>query len=500
MSIFEADPEGFRVQNADRPPEHLVRELIQNALDEDGITRLSVDVVYHGKRKGTTVIVTDNTPTGVRDPRLLFTIWMSDKQDSPTKRGRMGRGLKELISVSDETTIRSVSCDALVFTRARGGKWERKEKARLGRLERGTQVKSFVRSWGEKAAKAIVKFCKRIRVPVSVAFEVSYLDDSSTTTSETVYPFRATEVYKLTLPTVLFEIENGERAERERYRECAVECFVPPPGEKPQVYEMGIPVEACEGPVSIDVAQRVILRERRDTLTETYKRQLFAKVLSARVDGGLVRDEELRDNAAIIAAASAHNLSLQTAKKLVDVWTGGKPYAADPRTRAIATGNHVEVVNLRSLPESIREIVRYNGVDVRTVLEQRKEEFCPQIPVLKLNPDQLKTATFFDWIARGIGRECGIKICNGNPGCNASFERGSRTFTIYAEVVGKAFFQKPADPEALRVLIHELSHWTPKDDEHGSEFAHDNDRVGGEVAAFLLANAEQARTLLEDRS
>lgn len=48
--IFVADPEGWRSQNLDRPAAHLVRELVQNALDEDGVTYLDVRVTYHGPR------------------------------------------------------------------------------------------------------------------------------------------------------------------------------------------------------------------------------------------------------------------------------------------------------------------------------------------------------------------------------------------------------------------------------------------------------------------
>ena len=144
-AIFEADPEGFRSQQAGRPAAHLVRELVQNAMDEDGVMNLDVLVTYHGSRRGTTVVVRDDAPAGVTDPKLLFTVWLSNKEDSVTKRGRMGRGLKELVSVCDETVIRSCGIDALSFERFAGGRWERKSKPKLGRTERGTEVTAFCR-------------------------------------------------------------------------------------------------------------------------------------------------------------------------------------------------------------------------------------------------------------------------------------------------------------------------------------------------------------------
>lgn len=484
--IFVADPEGFRAQNSDRPPAHLVRELVQNALDEDGAVNLDVTVTYHGPRKGTTVVVKDDSPQGVRDLKLLFTIWLSDKEDSPTKRGRMGRGLKELVSVADLTIIRTCSQDALVFKRKQGGAWSRSEKPKLGRPERGTEVSAFVRGWGAKAAEEIVAFLRRIRAPGRITMRVN---------GEQVVPFAATEVYSETLETVVYEVKDGERASRERHRTCEVQCFSPPPGERAWVYEMGIPVEQCDSPVSIDVGQRVVLRERRDTLTESYKRTLFAKVLSLRIDR--LDDDQLRDNATLVAAQHSYFLSGEARARIAKVWTGGKPYAATPASRAAATGHHVECVNLRSLPEAIRDLVRGENQDVSEVLKARQGEFCPEIPAEARTPGQAKLVGFFEWVAAGIGRPCRVTVRSGRPGALADFSRSDRLLSVYAEAVGKAYFSDPAGPKPLATLIHELAHWEAKADEHGAEFHADGDDVGGMVASFLLARAGQARTFLD---
>lgn len=494
--IFVADPEGFRSQNADRPPAHLVRELVQNALDEDGVTKLDVEVSYNGPRSGTTVTVRDNSPAGVRDARLLFTIWMSDKEDSPTKRGRMGRGLKEIVSVADETTIRSCSLDALHFKRFRGGKWERRTRPSLGRPESGTEVIAFCAAWGKKAALDIAAFVRRIRAPERVTLSVVLHSTDEAGTSQPVAPFVAAERYVMDLPTVVYEVVDGERVARDRGRETTVECFTPPPGESAWVYEMGIPVEAADGPVSIDIGQRVILRERRDTLTNAYRGELFAKVLSARIDR--VPDAALRDNSTLIASTSNWWMSSEAKQRIARVWTEGKPFAATPVDMSAATGHHVPVVNLRSLPEAIRDIVKETGVNVRTVLDARRGEFCPQLT--DLTPGQRRTKQLFEWVAEGIHRPCAVVIRSGEVGTRADFNRNERVLSLYADALEESFFQDPLGAEQLRVLIHELSHWTPREDEHGSGFVSDVDVVGGQIAAFLTLRAEQARTVAEANS
>ena len=235
-SIFVADANGFRAMNLDRPPAHLVRELVQNALDEAGVSRIEVLVTYHGARLGTTVAVVDNAPQGVKDERQLFTIFLSDKEDSPIKRGRMGRGLKEIISVANKTTIRSMNIDPLQFERKQGGEWSRRALPKLGRTEVGTEVKAFCRAWGSAAAKSIVEFLKRVRAPKAIELRVAFLDESVTDSSMSpdyilITPFEATETYELYLPTVIYEMDEGDRKARDRSRHANVECFTPPPGE-----------------------------------------------------------------------------------------------------------------------------------------------------------------------------------------------------------------------------------------------------------------------------
>jgi hypothetical protein len=53
-------------------------------------------------------VVEDDSERGFGDERLVYTVFLSDKQDDPTRRGRMGRGLKELIAAMDAAVVETV--------------------------------------------------------------------------------------------------------------------------------------------------------------------------------------------------------------------------------------------------------------------------------------------------------------------------------------------------------------------------------------------------------
>lgn len=478
-SVFTADPEGFREQNLGRPAAHLVREAIQNVFDEveNGASVLSVTLTWSAD-EGVRFCIGDNVPGGIRDERLIWTIWLSDKVDSPTKRGRMGRGLKELISVSDETLIVTAGGPAVHFQRSRG-KWVRSSPRKV-RPKAGTIVEGRVKAWRQRDMNDILTYLRRMRPPEGLTFTVN---------GEEVERRPATERYTLKLPTVVFEqTGDGGRVAREPSKETLVELFHE---DESWVYEMGIPIEPIDYPLSIDVGQRVPLREKRDTLTEPYRRKLYALLLDVRAKHGHIKPEDMKDNHVLIAVQAHDHLSPETKKAIADVWTGGKPYAVKPQDVQSATGQHISVVPLRSLPEVIRDITREVGTDVRQVMEERVAVSC--CPITDLNEQQRRFIDVWSWIAAGIKRRCAVVLSTGRPSATASFNRLTRTLTVYVEQIGGFVIANPLSAQALSTLIHELSHWKVQEDEHGMGFHADSEDVGGLVAWFLLEHAEEAR-------
>ena len=489
-TVFAADPEGWREQNAGRPAAHLLRELVQNVFDE-AATGLSVEL--GSDSNGARFLVADNVPGGIRDERLIWTLFLSDKKDEPTKRGRMGRGLKELIAVADETLIRTQNAPALLFERVRG-KWKRSNPKRH-RTEVGTVVQGNVKAWKARDVRAAIEYLMRMRPPEGLAFSVN---------GERVERKPATETYQLKLPTVVYELEPDGRVERQRTCTTTVELFEELDDEgKPAswVYEMGVPVEPIDFPLSIDVAQRIPLREKRDTMTDPYRRELFAKLVDVRLP--LMTPSQLRDNFVLTAAAASEHLSETTKRTISEAWTEGRAYATNPDTFRQATGMHIEAVNLRALPESIRDLTREVGVDVRAVMDNIKSAACREIPRDEESLTQRTFAVVWEHIAIGVRRPCRIVLMKGKPSSVASFDRDSKplaTLRVYVDNLHQTFTNTPLSAEALGLLIHELAHWTPHEHGHGFDFHSDAEDVGGAVAAYVFENADKLRGIIADLS
>lgn len=481
-SVFVADPEGFREQNSGRPPADLVREAVQNALDE-AATCIDVELSFAGT--GVRFRIADDVPGGIRDESLVWTIWKSDKQDSPNKRGRMGRGLKELISVSDDTLIVTAGGPATHFSRVRG-KWERSSPRKV-RPKAGTVVEGFVRAWSKRDMLEIDHQLRRFRPPEHITLTVRGV---------CVERAPATETYLIELPTVFFEArEDGDRVERHPRQKTTVELFAKD-GES-WVYEMGIPVEEIDFPLSIDVGQRIPLREKRDTLTDPYRRELYAKILDARAKAGLLRADEMRDDHVLLAAQAPEHLSVETKRAIAQAWTLGRPYASTPEVARQATGQHIEVVPLRSLPESVRDLAREVGKNAKEVLDNMAVAACSTIPTTAYTAEQKTLVDVWEWIAQGINKSCTVKLSTGKPSAGATFRREARVLTVFVENM-PGVMRRPLSAEALSILIHELAHWREQDeDSHGSGFHSDAEEVGGKVAAFIARSFVENSELIQ---
>lgn len=475
-TVFAADPEGFREINAGRPAAHLLRELVQNVFDEQA-THLSVQLEFLGDC--VEFVVIDDVPGGIRDERLIWTLWLSDKKDAPTKRGRMGRGLKELISVADETLIITESAPALLFERGPRGKWSRSS-PKKHRAPRGTIISGQVRLWKKRDMDAAISYLRQMRPPEGLYFSVN---------RHLVERKAASEFYSLKLPTVIYEQEPDGRIERQRTAVTTVELFAE---ETPFVYEMGIPVEPIDFPLSIDVGQRIPLREKRDTMTDPYRRELFAKLVEARLP--LMKPEQLRDNFVLTAAAAKEHLSEATKATITAAWTEGRPYASTPDAFRAATGQHIDVVNLRSLPESIRDLTRETNRDVRDVMAER--QLTSGSRILSPLPHLAHLVRVWERIAAGIGRPCSVHLYSGQPTAQADFNRETKTLRLFVEVVDPVLLLKPLGADALSLLIHELAHWNPHEHGHGFDFHSDAEEVGGAVAAWLFENRREVEAML----
>jgi hypothetical protein len=97
--------EGFRMQQAGREPALLVKELLQNSLDADPS---AIDfTIAHDDAEHVVRVGCCDDGEGVADFDKMRCVFWTSKTDSHLKRGRMGRGFKEMLVVSDRALVES---------------------------------------------------------------------------------------------------------------------------------------------------------------------------------------------------------------------------------------------------------------------------------------------------------------------------------------------------------------------------------------------------------
>lgn len=252
---FGVDSEGWRRVNAGRSMGHLIREAVSNVFDMRGVSEASLTV------KPGYVRIEDDCSKGFGDSKLISTIFMTDKEDSCLKRGRKGRGLKELISAADRAKVETVG-----FTVSFGSDGRVEED---NSRERGTvvEIHSSLESWNDpKEVSRAVRYLKRVISPSLIRYRVNGV--------VVARPARMGD-FRVELPTTV--IHDG--IEKTIHTEAVV-SLLDAKGKYGWVHEMGIPIQKTSCPYHVDVAQRVPMNDNRDMVSDNYLNRLFSKVLN----------------------------------------------------------------------------------------------------------------------------------------------------------------------------------------------------------------------------
>jgi hypothetical protein len=97
---FSVDKAGLSKQAEQQGKGRLVGELIQNALDEPGVTQIAVTLALVPGRPLAELTVEDDAPEGFRDLAHAYTLFAeSYKRSNPTQRGQFNLGEKMVLAV-----------------------------------------------------------------------------------------------------------------------------------------------------------------------------------------------------------------------------------------------------------------------------------------------------------------------------------------------------------------------------------------------------------------
>lgn len=480
MQGFEIDHKAFRAQNVGRPPEHLIREAIQNAFDE-GPSTVDVTVRPLSARNGVELTVHDNGP-GFEDEKEIWTIFASGKRDDPTKRGRLGRGLKELISVANVAVIETRS-KRITF------RWENGKLSRhVGRIKPvvGTKILATVTCWTRASIGGIVDYLRNFIPPDGTAMFVNGEANRHPQVEHTI---------RCMIPTVAY---NEAGVPSEPWRTTNVR-LLRPTGDR-WIYEMGIPVERIPDEDgfqwSIDVGQRTPLRPERDMLPRSYVHALYAYVANELMDR--IPQSELT-SLWMEEAVGNHNFEKSTKGKVyVERRFGAnaaRAIVADPHDRNTTAQQHgVNVVQTAHVSASVRDVIQQHLPTTAELYPVKCAE-TRFIPDAEWTDGERAFAAFSKWLAAELRLTVPNIIILDAPNANCEADTdGSNYIRVNRSGVGTAFFAQPRLAHWLPLIVHELAHRTGNGHDH--QFWREVERLAGEAAEIAHLQPERVKDFL----
>lgn len=259
--------EGFASMNAARPPEHLVKELLQNSLDSIPPNYPGRIQLSYGMRDGSFFVECKDDGVGIDNLSDLRVVYLTNKTDTHLKRGRFGRGFKEALCIAEEAIVVS-KCQQIQFL------CENEQRiTKINDLEtycvRGTLV-NMKMPWSAETSEILDEYFRTFLIPEGVSV---FLNDeliNPRSSEHNVEAKLSTEIYS-------FEGQNWKKPVRK-----TVIKLIPTVGdETAKIYEMGIPVADVEWtlPLHCDVQQRIPMNPNRDAVASGYAKKLHIACL-----------------------------------------------------------------------------------------------------------------------------------------------------------------------------------------------------------------------------
>lgn len=432
---FEVDVEGMREFHGSRQGWQLAKELVANSFDEE-ITFCDFQLTHNGKVAH--LVVEDDGP-GFRNINDAYTILGSTyKRSRPDLRGRFNLGEKELIAVSNSAIVETVG-KRIVFA-ATG---ERREET--SNRKRGTRIELNL-PWSGKKVEQTVTRMKRILPPTGVTYKVNGVAVS----------YREPhKEFEATLETVI--LERGFM--RKSIRKTRVHLHKPAFGDRPMLFELGIPVQAVDCAFHIDVRQKIPMNPNRDAVKAQFLKDLYAETLNHTID------EISEDKAAQEWARQAVEDSRTTSEVVRQVMVkrfGEKTVLWSSNTQANekAIDAGYEIIKPRELSPKERERFIEAGLkhssDVFPTDFDKEQKSKP----VKPTPAMQAVAEYAKRIAPHlIGREIEVRFYSlFGEAVAATFNRASGTLSFNVASLGYEWFEQGISPETTALVLHELAH------------------------------------------
>src|SRR6516225_11126875 len=263
---FDVDKAGLGRQAEEQGKGRLVGELIQNALDEPGVTQIAVTLALVPGQETAELTVEDDSEEGFADISHAYTLFApSLKRANPEQRGQFNLGEKLVLAVCEKASI-STTKGTVIFDPDQG-RIEKPDEKR----ERGSIFQGRIKMSKEEYVQ-VCDYLRSLLLPdgVNVTFN-----------GDRLIPRTPTHTFTASLETV---IADDKGIMRPTTRKTEVSLFEPLPGETPSLHEMGLPIVETADKWHVSVAQKIPLNKDRNNVPPRYLKAVRTFVLNEMCD------------------------------------------------------------------------------------------------------------------------------------------------------------------------------------------------------------------------
>jgi len=440
---FDVDRKGLASLIERRGKTSAVYEVVQNAWDADGTTRVEITLEPIPGRPKATFRVTDDSPDGFRDLTHAYRLFApSDKLGDPEKRGRFNLGEKLVLSLCESAQVSSTT--GTVSFASDGTRRRSKTKTESGSVFQA--VINMARSEVEECLGALSRLIPPRGIETIINGDPLHLP-------------MFLRSFEVALPT---EVADDEGILRRTTRKTDVEV-IEPQGDKPFLYEMGIPVVEIDVPWDLNVAQKVPLNMERTNVTPAYARKLHAAALDHCTD--LLTAEMASQGWATDALTDAKP---ETVAAAIETRFGKDAVIYDPsnpEANKIAVERGAPVIHGRTFTKAQWGAVRQHSSllpagQAHPTGIPSSADGQPPIPRADWTPQMDDLAHYTRMVAKALGFDCAVEFQNlpmGRPGHSAAWW-GANTITFNLGSLGKTWPERAGAEELDALLIHEFAH------------------------------------------
>jgi len=306
---FSVDKAGLGRQAEEQGKARLVGELIQNGLDEPGVTQINVTLALVPGEPLANLTVEDDAPEGFHDLTHAYTLFAaSRKRSNPEARGQFNLGEKLVLAVCDQASI-STTKGTVVFDPAEG----RIEKPAQKR-ERGSVFNGRIRMTAGEYSQ-VCDYLRSLLLPEGIAV---------TFNGGTLLPRQPIHTFQAGLET---QIADDKGVMRPTTRKTPVSLYESLPGEVAHLYEMGLPIVETADKWHASIGQKVPLNRDRNNVKPAYLKAVRTLVLNEMYS---TLTEEDANQDWVRQASSSPDCSDEAIKRVLDLRFGEKRAAFDP--------------------------------------------------------------------------------------------------------------------------------------------------------------------------